>query len=236
MESLDNTFVEDSIQFNYPDLPPTSLYYNLAAAVDGTHCPITNVPHTVNGRHPWFSWKKRTNGVSYQVVLDCYNEKVINIDGPHKAAVNDLTIWKKSGVVDHLLPGQRVLGDAGYFYCDGVLANCPHSLLPPDPDLRDHFCKIGQFISGQRWKIESLFGRIKKFQALQCHWRHQPWRHGFVFRLACALWNSVLSKEQDLCMEWVEPDDDELENMDVFNYDDLWDMSDSDIDYDSASD
>eukprot|EP01006_Ploeotia_vitrea_P034863 TRINITY_DN65810_c1_g1_i3.p1 TRINITY_DN65810_c1_g1~~TRINITY_DN65810_c1_g1_i3.p1 ORF type:complete len:119 (+),score=2.06 TRINITY_DN65810_c1_g1_i3:208-564(+) len=75
MESLDNTFVEDSIQFNYPDLPPTSLYYNLAAAVDGTHCPITNVPHTVNGRHPWFSWKKRTNGVSYQVVLDCYNEK-----------------------------------------------------------------------------------------------------------------------------------------------------------------
>eukprot|EP01006_Ploeotia_vitrea_P032951 TRINITY_DN65130_c0_g1_i3.p1 TRINITY_DN65130_c0_g1~~TRINITY_DN65130_c0_g1_i3.p1 ORF type:complete len:331 (-),score=39.05 TRINITY_DN65130_c0_g1_i3:76-1068(-) len=222
---------DDCISWEYPLIPAEwgSEYQDLALAVDCTHTGLTGVAHEFDdGSHPWWSWKKRHNGQTWQCVIDILDHKIVDVYGPFPATVNDQVMWAKSGCSEWLQNNQRCLGDAGYWWSPGVLANCPRSLLPCGGPMRAHWKKVGKFISQKRWLIESFFARIKWWNSIGGVWRHEPEKQKPVFKLATALWNL---SNKTLAKQFTEDDDTDIESMGEFEYDrDESDDSDDDSD------
>eukprot|EP01006_Ploeotia_vitrea_P001111 TRINITY_DN104220_c0_g1_i1.p1 TRINITY_DN104220_c0_g1~~TRINITY_DN104220_c0_g1_i1.p1 ORF type:complete len:316 (-),score=21.60 TRINITY_DN104220_c0_g1_i1:87-1034(-) len=200
---MDKTRVitEDVVQLYYPEVPRSDLYFNETLAVDCTHCPLWNVSHvwhmpTVDDAfiaiYPFFSWKKRGNALSYQLVFDHVNQMIVNYvnyDGGHPASRNDHAIWTDSGVSDLLLPHQKVLGDNGYWGGQNIVANANNAQMPIDEFEEMVQVEENKRISGRRWQVEACFGRLKKYRCLSTPWRHKITRHQQAFGLVCALWN-----------------------------------------------
>ena len=144
-------------------------------SVDGTHCRIKeprNEPDKL-----WFSHKYNKPGVSYEIALHLYKDKIAWVNGPFKAGESDLSIFRKEfGLKSQLPPGKLVIADKGYPSEEQV--SIPNTF---DSDA------VKLFKQRARARQESFNMRVKEFNILSSCFRSDPKLHGIVFDAVCVV-------------------------------------------------
>jgi DDE superfamily endonuclease len=83
-------------------------------SIDGTHCPINEPRHEDLAMHRrYFSHKIHSAAVNYEIVISIYENKVIWVNGPFPAGVNDSRAFRHD-LLDQIPHGKWLVGDTGY--------------------------------------------------------------------------------------------------------------------------
>ena len=111
------------------------------------------------------------------------NGQILWVAGGVPGSVHDLTLFRSSGLLDLLLPGERVCADKGY-------VGGPDCLLVP---FKGAICArkeiFNRFLSQFRTLIENVNARFKYFACLRVPWRHDLQLHSVVFHLIANIVN-----------------------------------------------
>ena len=144
-------------------------------SVDGTHCRIKE-PRT-NPDKLWYSHKYNKPGLSYEIALHLYKDKVAWVNGPFPAGESDLSIFRKEdGLKSKLPPGKLVIADKGYPSEEQV--SIPNTF---DSDL------VKAFKKRARARQESFNMRVKEFNILSNCFRSDHHLHGIIFDAVCVI-------------------------------------------------
>jgi DDE superfamily endonuclease len=156
----------------------------LFGSIDGTHCRIQEprrAPST-----DWYSHKFNGPGLTYQIVLSTYEDKVLSVIGPYPAGVPDLNVFRKDdGIYDLIPPDKRLIGDNGY---NGEYAKIT---TPNNHDSHD----IISTKNRARARHETFNKRLKDYSILRETFRHSKSKkdprdnshHQMVFQSICVL-------------------------------------------------
>lgn len=172
--------------------------------VDGTDFRIRHA-----GRK-FYSYKYKASGLRYEVATSIQNGDIVWISGPWEAGMyNDISIFKKSGIISLLDEGERVEADDGYVGAAPTHVRCP--------------CLFGTAIEEferqeaiARRRHETVNKRFKQFGALKQVWRHRVVNHGKAFRVAAVVTQLSIDNGEPLFdVEYVDPhwDDDYIAQM-----------------------
>ncbi len=84
--------------------------------VDGTHCWLREPQHPVWSQDPeWYSHKFNKAGVNYELGISISQNRLVWMNGPFKAGLNDITIFTNEGLKEKLrATGKKAIGDGGY--------------------------------------------------------------------------------------------------------------------------
>ena len=119
----------------------------------------------------WFSHKLNKPGLSYEIALHLYKNKVACINGPYRAGESDLTIFRKeNGLKSKIPPHKLVIADNGY-------GNEPQVSIPNQFDGD----QVKAFKRCARARQENFNQRVKEFRRLSQTFRSAPDLHGIVF-------------------------------------------------------
>ena len=91
---------------------------------------------------------------------------------------NDISIFRKSGIISELGPGERVEADDGYRGESPQVVKCPQSMGKTAVEDYEKQQSIA------RRRHETINKRFKQFGALKQIWRHRVCNHGLAFRVA----------------------------------------------------
>lgn len=82
-------------------------------SVDGVHCHIFEPRFMPSSS--WYSHKFNKAGLSYEIAVSIYHDKICWVNGPFPAGQNDLKIFSKpNGLLSKIPENKRVIGDEGY--------------------------------------------------------------------------------------------------------------------------
>jgi hypothetical protein len=160
-----------------------------ATWVDGGNCP--NFPISVDCSHfvtfevqtdpiapqdrRRYSHKTHGPAVSYEAALSIHECRIVSINGPFPAGVNDLTIFRNK--LEALIPtGSKAIADKAYR--SSRKATTASSADAPD---------LKRFKTRARMRQEALWRRLKQFQSLGNRFRHPIEKHQLVFEAVCVI-------------------------------------------------
>ena len=129
---------------------------NCFITVDGTDCPAFDHRPLDEAM---YSAKLAGPGLKYEVAICIITGKMVWINGPFKASVHDLTIFRE-GLLTYLFPEEAVEVDKGY--------RGPDSAKTPDVGAINE----RKMKSDARSQHEAMNGRLKQFHVLTTHFRH----------------------------------------------------------------
>jgi DDE superfamily endonuclease len=146
-------------------------------SVDGVHFCI-NEPQT-EPSSKWCSHKHKSARLAYEIGISIYNNQVVWINGPFKAAKHNKTIFCEDGIADCLLAGKKAIADRGYRgeKCAEKLSICNQQ----DSKGLHHFKMIARACH------ENCNIRIKQFRILAQHFCHVYKCHKDVMEAVCIL-------------------------------------------------
>ena len=85
----------------------------LVMTVDGVHFRIHEVRLEPNAN--WYSFKHRGPGLTYELGVAIWEDKIIWINGPFRASTNDISMFTtESGLQETIPEGKKALGDGIY--------------------------------------------------------------------------------------------------------------------------
>jgi len=139
--------------------------------VDCVHCAV-NEFRTEPGSK-WYSHKLNGCGLTYEVVIDVCDDKVLWVAGPKPASTHDITffhggtevsknkkkneaVWDKNALYFQIPVGRRLIGDSGY---KGEPAKISVTS-------REHDDKVKKFFARAKSRQESFNTRLKFFNVL----------------------------------------------------------------------
>lgn len=132
----------------------------------------------------------KRSGWTFEVCVRRFDGKIVWISGPYPARRTDIAIFRSSGLLWRLNPGERICGDRGY-----VAQDLKSTMLAPEKKPRNGVLGVDAMwsnlnINFQREMIEHVFARLKKFKVVGSIWRGQSLVNlRKVFLLCCALTN-----------------------------------------------
>ena len=149
-------------------------------SVDGIHCRVWEPRITPSSG--WYSQKYNKAGLSYELGISIYYNKLVWINGPFPAGRNDKQIFSASDGLKSKIPvGKKIVADEGY---------------RGDPDLvatRNSF-DIGplkRFKARVKARHESFNGRLKSFnilsQAFRSTGHSRMNKHKAAFEACCII-------------------------------------------------
>ena len=149
-------------------------------SVDGVHCKI-NEPRS-QPSSGWFSKKSNGAGLTYELGVAVYHNKIVWVNGPFPAGQNDITVFRKpDGLLSKIPPNCRAIGDEGY------------RGEPSKVSTRNQFnsVELKQFQSRVRARHETVNARLKTFGVLSQTFRSKGVtrqdKHKSVFEACCVL-------------------------------------------------
>lgn len=140
--------------------------------MDCTECPIAS---PVNEPWAYYSPKKATHTLKYEIGLHMKEDIIVWISASYKGSVHDLTI-AKDGLCKNMKPGEKALGDKGYVGHKNFLAPFKSPKTPEQKQFNKSHYKV-------RARIEMLNRRFKTWGCLKVAWRHSLEYHSLVFKL-----------------------------------------------------
>ena len=145
-------------------------------SVDGTHCRIEE-PRSIPDKK-WYSHKLNKPGISYEIALHLFKNKVAWVNGPFQAGQSDLHIFRsEGGLKSRIPPGKLVIADKGY--------NGESEVVSTPNDFDTDAVKV--FKQRARARQESFNSRIKEFKILSQCFRSKHDLHGIVFEAVCVI-------------------------------------------------
>jgi len=142
----------DGADPNYdPNNIPTFLL-----SVDGVHCRVFEPWHPVYSKNPaFYSHKFRQSGLSYELALHLFENRLVWMKGPLPAGESDINIFQGAGggvaLKDRIPAGKLGVADHGYPGQQGILS------LPSSHDTPE----VRRFKSRARARQETFNARIK---------------------------------------------------------------------------
>jgi DDE superfamily endonuclease len=135
-------------------------------SVDGTHVKTNEPSHPQFPKDPKaYSYKNKAAGLSYEIVVSISKSKIIWMNGPFLAAINDSTIFDTPGGLREKLEGTgcRLIGDSGYGgYHEWISRLSSHD----SPE-------VSKFKTRVRMRHEAVNGKIKTFRCVDsARFRH----------------------------------------------------------------
>ena len=132
--------------------------------VDGTHALINEPIHSVFSQDSkFFSHKKKHAGLSYELGIHLFESKLIWMNGPYPAGLNDKSIFANGGLKAKLAAiGKKALGDKGY---TGHPKECS-TFNAQDCDA------VKNLKSRAQMRHEQFNGMLKEFSCLDDRFRH----------------------------------------------------------------
>jgi hypothetical protein len=133
------------------------------------------------GKHPTLpidrsqcSHKFKHGAVKYEIAISTYSSKICWISGPHAGGKHDLIIFRE-GLKQKIAPGKKVHTDRGYNsnFADGSMLSMPNNL-----DSKG----LQNFKSRSRLHLETLNGRLKKYECLNQTFRHGKEKQSLAFK------------------------------------------------------
>jgi DDE superfamily endonuclease len=135
--------------------------------VDGTHVKTEEPNHPELPKDPQaFSYKNHAAGLSYELVTSLSESRIIWMNGPFPAGMNDIQIFSSPGGLREKLAGTglRLIADHGYRGADDLLSR-PNSLDSP---------QVAKFKTRARMRHESVNGKIKTLRCTDsARFRHK---------------------------------------------------------------
>ena len=145
-------------------------------SVDGTHCRIAE-PRLIPDKK-WYSHKLNKPGVSYEIALHLFKNKVAWVNGPFQAGESDLHIFRlDGGLKSKIPPGKLLIADKGY--------NGEIEVVSTPNEFDTDVLKV--FKQRARARQESFNARIKEFNILSQCFRSKHHLHGIVFEAVCVI-------------------------------------------------
>jgi hypothetical protein len=82
--------------------------------VDGVHCKIHEPKHPYYSKNPeFYSHKFNQAGLTYELGIHVYENKLVWLKGPKPASTHDITVFREE-LKDKVPALKRVIGDNGY--------------------------------------------------------------------------------------------------------------------------
>jgi hypothetical protein len=153
---------------------------NAFAVIDGTVCPL-QVPNQWELQKPWFSPKHGIHCIKYEIAVRISDGQIVWVAGGVWGSVHDLTLVRNTGLLERLVPGERIYGDKGYIGHHRIW--CPYKGRT-DNLTYDQIC-WNRYLNPLRTRVENSLNRIHKFNVLNYPWRGELHTHLDVFRV-CA--------------------------------------------------
>ena len=146
-------------------------------SVDGTHFQLQE-PRDPNVRRNRtnYSHKFHSAGVNYEVAVALFMQKIVWINGPMKASVNDTTAFKAS-LMAEIPHGKRVIVDNGYEGLPDTFSNYNQFDTP----------EMKEFKRRAKSRQESVNSRMAVYNCLADRFRHKRAKHGICFRAVAVL-------------------------------------------------
>jgi hypothetical protein len=147
--------------------------------VDGTHCWIQEPQHPDWSQdREYYSHKYGKSGVNYELALSLTESRLIWMNGPFKAGINDLGVFIEKGLKAKLTAtGKKGIGDGGYNgHIDQI--STPNS----------HDSDAVKMFKGRALKRQEKFnGFTKNFDCLSGRFRHSVARFKNCFEAICVI-------------------------------------------------
>lgn len=159
-------------------------------SVDGTHCWIAEPGHPEFSQDSsYYSHKFNKAGINYELGIALASQKLIWMNGPFKAGMNDVSIFRNEGLKDRLSVLQKkAIGDAGY---NGHQEQC----VTPNPN---DSVRVKKFKSRALKRHETFNGMTKAFDALSGRFRHSRDKFPIVFEAICVICQYKIELEEPL--------------------------------------
>jgi hypothetical protein len=156
-----------------------------------------------DNQKPFYSGKKKRHTIKAQLI--CTPSGRVGSVGPSvPGSVHDLTLLRKSGEADDLLPEEGLMTDLAYVGLaderPGLRVVLPHK-AKKDVPLTDEQKAYNKGVSRCRVVVENLLARLKVFQVLRQTFRSVFGRHAQVFRVVALLVDRCLASSQQDILE-----------------------------------
>jgi len=106
----------------------------------------------------------------------------IYISGSYCGCEHDITIARKSGIMELIEPNELIMGDKAYTGCEKII----YPVKVPSNSIEKEW---NSFINTQRVIVENTFGRVKNWKCLKVEWRHELNYHRPTFFAVCIMVN-----------------------------------------------
>jgi hypothetical protein len=156
-----------------------------------------------DNQKPFYSGKKKRHTIKAQLI--CTPSGRVGSVGPSvPGSVHDLTLLRKSGKADELLPEEGLMTDLAYVGLaddrPGLSVVLPHK-AKKDVPLTDEQKAYNKRVSRCRVVVENLLARLKVFQVLRQTFRSVFGRHAQVFRVVALLVDRCLGSSRQETLE-----------------------------------
>jgi hypothetical protein len=146
-------------------------------SVDGVHCRIFEPSHGAWSKNPhYYSHKFKQSALAYEVALSVFQNRVVSLNGPFPASVNDTTIFR-DGVRNKIPVGSRAIVDNGYKGKD------PKYSKPNPLDS----AQLRKFKGRVRSRQECFNARLKVFKCLVDDFRSGQEKHKQCFEAVAVI-------------------------------------------------
>lgn len=139
--------------------------------MDGTHFLIEDV-YMADGSMATGYWSFKYNhpGLSYEIGLSIFSDQIVWVNGPFRAGMSDLKIFKEKGLSALLIEAkEKAVADGTYtHFAISQRGNGTHEWKHAK--------------NRYRARQESLNRRLKIYRCLQDRWRHEHALHGHAVR------------------------------------------------------
>ena len=124
-------------------------------SVDGVHCRINEPRHDPSSK--WYSQKFNKAGLTYEVAVAIFHDKIVWFNGPFPASYNDWKIFTMEDGLIYMIPqGKLAVADNGYAFDETKVSTY-------NQFDGDDVCQFKQRVKARQ---ESLNSRIKAFKVM----------------------------------------------------------------------
>lgn len=147
----------------------------LALTVDGVHFRTREVRKEPSSS--WYSHKHKGPGLTYEVGISIWDNKLVWVNGPFRAGKNDIGMFCSDDGLESKIPDNKfVLGDSAY-------KSSAKATVKKQTDSRE----LKEFKNRALARHETFNGRIKCFNSLENRWKHCISKHKSVMEAVCIL-------------------------------------------------
>ena len=170
--------------------------------VDGVHCWCEEPQHPTLSRDPkYYSHKHNSAGYNYELGVAISESRLIWMNGPFPAGLDDRSVFKTKGLRDKLVHlGKKAIADGGYHAREYA------NVLSTPNEIDDKRTK--KFKSRAQRRHEAFNGMIKTFRCLRDCFRHGEQRFKSCFEACCVIAQYQLENGQPLFEVYVRGLDD----------------------------
>ena len=153
--------------------------------VDATVCPIDR---PVKNQGDYYSGKHHIHCQKWECAVRLSDGAFVWVSDRYRGPIHDAAVTHRSGILDLLVDGERILGDKGYVGFDEILAPLKGRDLSQMQKFFNHSINVRRVV------VERAFGRLKEFMCLRIRWRSELHLQNQAFVVCAHITNKKLAE------------------------------------------